>query len=79
MFYSSIGAEVLRIRRISSNEQNFLLSSKSVIERAVKQGAKSQQLLRGMKKVYGRQKVLKKFAINAKVFAIKLISDRLFT
>ena len=50
MFYFSISAETLRIGRISSNTENFLSSCKLVIKRAFKQGAKSNQFSKYLKK-----------------------------
>ena len=64
MFYSSIGAEILRIGRVSSSLNNFLSSSKSLIKRALKQGASISRLEKTLKKTYGRQEVLKKFGKN---------------
>ena len=73
MFYTSISAEILRIGRISSSTVNFLSSCKHVIERAYNQGAKSNQLSKYLKKVYGRQNPLKRFAVNASVFSKSLL------
>ena len=39
MFYSSIGAEILRIGRLSSSFENFLLSASMLLDRARRQGA----------------------------------------
>ena len=68
MFYSSIGAEILRIGRVSSSLNNFLSSSKSLIKRALKQGASISRLEKTLKKTYGRQEVLKKFGKTATEF-----------
>ena len=73
MFYSSISAEILRIGRISSNLENFLISAKPVIVRAYKQGATAIKLTRALKKIYGRQDILKRFGQNAKNFTDRLI------
>ena len=73
MFYSSISAEILRIGRISSNFPNFLASAKSVIDRACKQGATSNILSKSLKKIFGRQEVLKRFSQNAAEFVSNLI------
>ena len=73
MFYSSISAEILRIGRISWNFPNFLASAKSVIDRAYKQGATSNILSKSLKKIFGRQEVLKRLSQNAAEFVSNLI------
>ena len=73
VFYSSISAEILRIGRISSNLENFLISAKPVIVRAYKQGATAIKLTRALKKIFGRQDSLKRFGQNAKNFTDYLI------
>ena len=39
MFYASIGAEVLRIGRVSTSTENFMSPCKKLIKRVIKQGA----------------------------------------
>ena len=73
MFYASIGAEVLRIGRVSSCPENFYTSCKAILCRAKKQGGKTNKLCKTLKKSYGRQDVLKKFGLNASVFANSLL------
>ena len=58
MFYSSIGAEILRIGKVSSSFENFLLSASILLDRARKQGADVDRLSKTLKKTYERQQVL---------------------
>jgi len=73
MFYSSIGAEILRIGRVSSLTENFLISGKALINRVIKQGAKMHRIDRILKKIYGRQQTLRSFASNAAAFSNSLL------
>ena len=73
MFYSSIGAEILRIGRVSSSTCNFLSSCKTLIERVKKQGAKQYKLEKILKKIYGRQQLLRQFGSNAIDFTNKVL------
>ena len=73
MFYASIGAEILRIGRVSSSSENFLFASKNVIDRVKKQGANTFRLNKVLKKTYGRQQLLRQFATNAFEFANKIL------
>ena len=68
MFYGSIGAEILRIGRVSSSLDNFISSSKVLISRSIKQGANILYLKKTLKKIYGRHDVLKLFSENASDF-----------
>ena len=51
MVYSSIRAEILRIARATSNNSKFLLSSKSLLIRMRKQGAKLGKLEKVLLKI----------------------------
>ena len=73
MFYSSIGAEILRISRVSSCPELFLQSSQAVINRMISQGAKKEQLTKTLKKMYGRHETLRHFGTNASDFVNSLI------
>lgn len=73
MFYASVGAEVLRIGRVSSSLQNFKQATKPVIERVKKQGARLEKLNKTLKKIYGRQDVLKLFGRCAKDFCSNIL------
>ena len=75
MFYSSIGAEILRIGRVSSSADNFLSSCNTLIARVKRQGAKQHKLEKILKKTYGRQQLLRPFARNAMDFANKVLSS----
>ena len=44
VLYNSIGAEILRIGRVSSNLENFKTDSQKVLQRAINQGAKKFKL-----------------------------------
>ena len=72
MFYATIGTEILRLGRASSSVKSFADSSKSVIKRMLNQGAKWKQVVRVMKRTYGRHDVLKKFGRNAVEFVSSL-------
>ena len=76
MFYSAITAEILRIGRICSSQQNFLSSAKPVIARAVNQGANDSKLSKALKKIYGRQKILQQYGKNASFFSTNLMLSR---
>ena len=39
IFYSAIGAEILRIARASTRVEEFLVTSKAILNRMIKQGA----------------------------------------
>ena len=73
MFYSSVGAEILRIGRVSSSVENFVSSSRILSKRVLIQDAKVPKLSKTLKKTYGRQGVLRQFGVNAKEFTDKLL------
>ena len=73
MFYSSIGAEIIRIGRVSSSLENFLVAGRALIQRAFRQGAKQYKVEKVLKKVYGRQQVLRFLSSNATSFADSLL------
>ena len=73
IFYSTIGAEILRIGRASSTAESFTMSSKHVIQRMKNQGADQKQLVRVLKRTYGRHEELKKFEANAAKFVLSLL------
>ena len=54
MFYSTIGAEILRICRATSHYNFFLISARSLINRMRKQGADTQGIQRVITKMIGR-------------------------
>ena len=74
IFYSAIGAEVLRIGRTSSNAVSFIESSKKLLARMFKQGASKETVTKTIKRTYGRHEVLKQFATNASALANQLLS-----
>ena len=69
VFYNSVGAEILRIGRVSSTLDNFKFAGKELLRRALNQGGKKVKLERVLKRVYGRQQVLRAFHSNAKKFS----------
>ena len=69
IFYSSFGAEVLRIVRTSTESKSFFESSKRLLHRMVRQGANKERIVRTLKQNYGRHDVLKQFESNASLFA----------
>ena len=68
IFYSTIGAEILRIGRISSSSELFVSSAKPLVQRMLRQGANFKMISRTLKRIYGRHQELKKLAINATEF-----------
>ena len=75
IFYNCVGAEILRIGRVSSTLEYFKSDGKELLDRAVRQGGKKIKLERLLRKVYGRHQVLRKFHTNAKKFSDCLIYD----
>ena len=56
IFYSSFGAEILRINRASTIKDDFIFSAKSLLIRVTKQGADKAQLVNVIKRFYGRHR-----------------------
>ena len=54
IFYSSVGAEVLRIARANSNVDSFLKSTKVIISRMLRQGANVDKLKSVIGRFFGR-------------------------
>ena len=54
IFYSSIGAEILRIARATSIQENFENSSHTLLTRMMKQGATRDKIAKILDKVFGR-------------------------
>ena len=73
MFYATVGSEVLRIGRATSNVDSFVKSTSSLLARMFKQGAERNPLAKVLRKMYGRHDVLHKFATNSKLFTSLLI------
>ena len=72
IFYSTLGAEVLRIGRASSSNDDFIRSAKIVINRMKNQGADQKNVTRVLKRAYGRHDALKKFNANVVEFVKSL-------
>ena len=77
IFYNCVGAEILRIGRVSSTLENFEIAAKELLIRALNQGGKRVKLERVLKRVYGRQQVLRVFHSNAKKFSDSLLETTL--
>ena len=74
IFYSSIGAEILRISRASNNVDHFILASQTLLRRMISQGAKHLRLVRVLKKTYGRHTLnFSHIASDATIFVTKLL------
>ena len=72
MFYSAIGAEILRISRVSSSMENIHVATRTLMKRALKQGATKERMEKTLKKMYGRHDILKQFGNNALEFVNSL-------
>jgi len=72
IFYSSIGAEVLRIRQANINDtmilEYFKKSSKSLLHRMRRQGASDCRIGRTLRKMYDKHDDFKKFGENVEIF-----------
>ena len=76
MFYACIGAEILRVGRVSSSSENFFSSCNTLVARVQKQGSNLLKLTKILKKTYGRQQILKQFAKNANEFVNKILNTK---
>ena len=75
MFYSTIGAEVLRICRTTSHYNFFLVSARSLIVRMRNQGADTQGLQRVLNKMLNRHwKPFEKFGVSLEQIALDISS-----
>ena len=75
MFYSTIGAEILRICRATSHYNLFLISARNLIDRMRKQGADTQGIQRGITKMIGHHlKPFEKYGIAAEQIALDISS-----
>ena len=69
MFYSAFGAEILRIARTTNNFNDFKISSKILLNRALKQGGDIRNLKRVLCKYFGRHfEVFRKFSDTSIAF-----------
>ena len=73
IFYSCVGAEILRIGRATSHVNDFLKSSNSLLICMFKQGAQHDRVFKVLLKMYGRHVILHRLAPNAKLFAEMLL------
>ena len=73
MFYSSIGAEILRIARACTDTNNFYQSTKPLVTRMLKQGGKINKIQNTIKRFYNKHQVdFSYVALNSASF-VKLI------
>ena len=75
MIYACFGAEFIRIARVSLSFENFCSACRVVIERAFRQGAKTERLEKMLKRIYGRQQVFHSLAENVIVFVENLLKN----
>ena len=76
MFYSTSGAEILRICRATSHYNFFLLSARNLIDRKRKQGADTQGIQRVITKMIGRHlKPFEKYGIAPEQIALDISSS----
>ena len=75
IFYASVGAEVLRIARATSNSDKFLISVNTLISRMIMQGAKRSRTINTLLKTFGRHnKSFKHISQNAREFVNQLVT-----
>ena len=75
MFYSTIGAEVLRICRTTSHYKFFLVSARNLITRMRNQGADTQGIQRVLSKMLNRHwKPFEKFGVSSEQIALDISS-----
>jgi len=73
IFKATIGGEILRIGRACSTNESFLKSTKTVLQRMIRQGAHVKDLTKILKKTFGRHDELKRFAVNSVEFVSSLL------
>ena len=73
IFYSSFGAEILRIARTSTESNSFFESAKKLLHRMVRQGANKDRIVKTLKQAYGRHDILKQFECTSSLFAHKIV------
>ena len=71
IFYSSLGAEVLRIGRANNDNAAFFKSAKSIVDRMIKQGGSKLKITNTLKKIYGQHfTVFGKLCLSKSAFFI---------
>ena len=73
IFNSCIGAETLRIARISSTLESFLESCHSLYKRMLTQGASKSGIRKILNRLYGKHTFLTRFGVNSNVFCNSLL------
>ena len=75
IYYSSIGAEILRICKASTNKNDCINSAKLLITRMICQGAEKVRLRNTLRKFYGRHmEIFQKVSENSIDFVNLLIT-----
>ena len=75
IFYSSLGAEILRIGRTTNDFDQFKFSSKKITGRMIKQGAQHHKIQQCFRKIFGRHfDVFKPFAATCNEFLELLLN-----
>ena len=75
MFYSSLGAEVLRIARANNNRASCVKSCKDIVNRMLNQGGSILKISNTLKKIFGRHFVtFQDFAPTSKDFVDMLLT-----
>ena len=75
MFFSTIGAEILRICRATSHYNFFLVSARSLITQMRSQGADTQGIHKVINKMIGRHpKPFEKYGISSEKIALDVSS-----
>ena len=72
MFYASAAAECLRICRATSNEEQAVLSIRSLLSRIYKQGAVKSQLRNSVAKTFNKNLIAVKFKVTTDSLLNKL-------
>ena len=74
IFYSSLGAEILRIGRTTHNVQSFKLSAKKITERMINQGATDKKIQHCLQKTFGCHfEVFRSYAPTCNNFVDKIM------
>ena len=75
VFYSSLGAEILRIGRATNKCDSFKISSKKLVGRMLKQGGSKHKIQQSLSKLYGRHfEVFKSFSNTCNDFLDLLLT-----
>ena len=74
IFYSSVGAEILRIAKANNNIPTFFNSTRAIIKRMLSQGGKLKSIINTLKKIFGQHfHIFRRFAPTSVAFVNNLI------